>query len=41
MKAVDPRDEQLFYLLSVAYRKLGEDQKAHGALAQYRRLAKQ
>jgi Flp pilus assembly protein TadD len=39
--AVDPRDEQLFYLLSVAYRKLGEDQKADGALAQYRRLAKQ
>ena len=38
--AVDPHDEQLFYLLSVAYRKLGEDQKADWALAQYRRLAK-
>lgn len=38
---IDPQDEQLFYLLSVAYRKLGEDQKADGALAQYRRLAKQ
>jgi Flp pilus assembly protein TadD len=39
--SVDPRDEQLFYLLSVAYRKLGENQKADWALAQYRRLAKQ
>ena len=39
--AVDPRDDQVFYLLSVAYRKLGEDQKADRALAQYRRLAKQ
>jgi Flp pilus assembly protein TadD len=39
--AVDRRDDQLFYLLSVAYRKLGEDQKADSALEQYRRLAKQ
>jgi tetratricopeptide (TPR) repeat protein len=39
--AVDTRDEQLFYLLSVAYRKIGEDHKADWALAQYRRLAKQ
>jgi Flp pilus assembly protein TadD len=37
----DPRDDHLFYLLSVAYRKLGEDQKADWALAQYRMLAKQ
>lgn len=39
--AVDPSDEQLFYLLSVAYRKLGEDQKADRALEQYRKLARQ
>ena len=39
--AVDPRDEQLFYLLSVAYRKAGDDQKAERALEQYRRLANQ
>jgi len=39
--AVDPSDGQLFYLLSVAYRKLGEDQQADRALSQYQRLAKQ
>jgi tetratricopeptide (TPR) repeat protein len=39
--AVDPRDRQLFYLLSVAYRKLGDDQKADSALVEYQRLAKE
>jgi Flp pilus assembly protein TadD len=38
--AIDPRDDKLFYLLSVAYRRVGDDQKADWALAQYRRLAK-
>jgi tetratricopeptide (TPR) repeat protein len=37
--AVDSSDRQLFYLLSVAYRKLGQEQKAEGALAEYRKLA--
>jgi tetratricopeptide (TPR) repeat protein len=39
--AVDPNDSQLFYLLSVAYRKLGQDHQADRALSQYQRLAKQ
>jgi Flp pilus assembly protein TadD len=39
--AVDPSDAQLFYLLSVAYRKLGKDERADRALSQYQRLAKQ
>jgi tetratricopeptide (TPR) repeat protein len=39
--AVDPSDDQLFYLLSVAYRKVGEDQKADQALSEYRKLARQ
>lgn len=38
--AVDPSDSQLFYLLSVAYRKVGKDQQADSALSRYRRLAK-
>jgi Flp pilus assembly protein TadD len=36
--AADPKDSQLYYLLSVAYRKLGDDQRAEQALSQYRRL---
>ena len=38
--AVDPGDGQLYYLLAVAYRKVGEDQQAERALSQFRRLAK-
>jgi Flp pilus assembly protein TadD len=35
---IDSHDDQVYYLLSVAYRKIGEEQKADRALAQYRRL---
>jgi tetratricopeptide (TPR) repeat protein len=35
---IDAHDDQVFYLLSVAYRKLGEEQKADTALARYRNL---
>jgi Flp pilus assembly protein TadD len=38
--SVDSRDDQVFYLLSVAYRKVGQEQKANWALAQYRKLRK-
>jgi tetratricopeptide (TPR) repeat protein len=38
--AADAHDLQLFYLLSIVYRKMGEDLKAKGALATYRKLMK-
>jgi hypothetical protein len=38
--SIDSRDDQVFYLLSVAYRKVGQEQKANWALAQYRKLRK-
>ena len=37
--AVDSQDRQLFYLLSVVYRRLDETQKADWALTEYRKLA--
>jgi tetratricopeptide (TPR) repeat protein len=37
---IDSHDDQVFYLLSVAYRKVGQEQKADWALAQYRKLRK-
>ena len=37
--AIDTPSGRLFYLLSVAYRRLGQDQKAKDALARYRKLS--
>ena len=37
--AIDAPSGRLFYLLSVAYRRLGQDQKAKDALARYRKLS--
>ncbi len=37
--AIDAPSGRLFYLLSVAYRRLGQDQKANDALARYRKLS--
>ena len=39
--AIDAHGGRLFYLLSVAYRRLGQDQKAKDALAQYRKLSEE
>ncbi len=39
--AIDAHSGRLFYLLSIAYRRLGQDQKAKAALAQYRKLSKE
>jgi tetratricopeptide (TPR) repeat protein len=39
-QAANAQDLQLFYLLSIAYRKIGENLKANEALATYRKLMK-
>ena len=39
--AIDAHSERLFYLLSVAYRRLGQDRKATDALAQYLKLSEE
>ncbi len=39
--AIDTHGGRLFYLLSVAYRRLGQDRKADDALARYRKLSEE